>query len=313
MRQDLGAEINRYREMLAREPNSYCFAPLADLYRKTGLLDDAIAVARRGCELHPDYVGGYLALGRACREKGLNDESRAALEKVAVITPDNLLAQKLLSRIYLEQGDVQGAEKYLKMVLAQSPDDFEIRALLDSLVKESADEPASGLSLIDETADISPPADDDFEIAEDDEGILEDLEIIEELSDEDLLEFDENDPSQDAGDSPAGFTGPMVTATMAELYLSQGFAPRALAIYRELLASDPYNADLQMRIREVTAIIGKDAVADSGSPAARAEDVTDSISPEQIPIQEGSIALAVGGDNVVETLEKWLEAIKRRR
>jgi tetratricopeptide (TPR) repeat protein len=313
MEKDLGAEIYRYREMLAREPNSYCFAPLADLYRKTGLLDDAIAVARRGCELHPDYVGGYLALGRACREKGLNDESVAALEKVAVITPDNLLAQKLLSRIYLEQGDVKGAEKSLKMVLAQSPDDFETRALLDSLVKESADESASGLSPIEEMADIRPSANEDFEIAEDDEGILEDLEIIEELSDEDLLEFDEDVPSQDAGDSPAGFTSPVVTVTMAELYQSQGFAPRALAIYRELLATDPYNADLQKRIRDVTALIEKDAVGDRGSPAARAEDVSNAISPEQIPIEEGSTASVVVGNNVVETLEKWLEAIKRRR
>ena len=160
---------------------------------------------------------------------------------------------------------------------------------------------------------LRPSADDDFEIAEDDEGIFEDLEIIEELSDDDLLEFDEDAPSRAADDSPADLTGPMVTVTMAELYQSQGFAPRALAIYREMLASDPHNADLQKRIREVTAIIEKAAVADSGSPAARAEEVPDSLYPEQIPLQDGLNASAVSEDTVVETLEKWLEAIKRRR
>jgi tetratricopeptide (TPR) repeat protein len=313
MEQDLLAEINRFMEMLAREPNSYCFAPLADLYRKSGLLDDAIAVARRGCEIHPDYVGGYLALGRACREKGLNDESRAALEKVAAITPDNLLAQKLLSSIYLEQGDKLKAEKSLQMVIAQSPEDLESRSLLDSLVGDSSDETAFALSPTTETAVYRSSGPEDFEIEEDEEGILEDLEFIEELSDEDLLEFDEEDPAQFADDSETGFTSPMVTVTMAELYLSQGFAPRALTIYREMLASDPNNADLRKRILDVSAMIEEGSSGDVWSPAARPEDVADATSPEQFSMLEGSTPSSGVGDNVVETLEKWLDAIKGRR
>jgi tetratricopeptide (TPR) repeat protein len=293
MGQDLGTEINKYREMLAREPNSYCFAPLADLYRKSGLLDDAISVARRGCELHPDYVGGYLALGRACLEKGLNDDSRTALEKVLVITPDNLLAQKLLSRIYLEQGDARLAEKSLLSVLGQSPDDLETRALLDALVKQSADE--------------------EFEIMSEDEDILEDLEIIEELSDDDLLEFDVDAPPQAADDSETEFSSPMLTVTMAELYLSQGFTSKALSIYREMLAADPHNDDVQKRILALTETLGNDAVGDRDLPADREANVPEATTPERCLIRSESTNSGVVGDKVVETLEQWLEAIKRRQ
>ena len=293
MGQDLVAEINRYEEMLAREPNSYCFAPLADLYRKSGLLDDAISVARRGCELHPDYVGGYLALGRACREKGLNDDSRTALEKVLAISPDNLLAQKLLSRIYLERGDSRLAEMSLRSVLAQSPDDLETRELLDALVKE--------------------PADDEFGMMDDDEGILEDLEVIEELSDDDLLDFDEDATPGTAEDTAADFSSPVLTVTMAELYLSQGFASKALAIYRDMLAADPLNTELQKRISDLTAADDNAVAGVREFPTARMEEVPEATAPGRSPAGGGPATSAGTEGRVVAILEQWLEAINRRR
>ena len=96
-------DIKKYEDILAKDPNSYCFAQLSELYRKTGLLDDAIHVAKRGIEVHPDYVGGHLALGRAYFDKGQKSDSRAVLELVARMTPENYTAQKLLSQIYQEQ------------------------------------------------------------------------------------------------------------------------------------------------------------------------------------------------------------------
>jgi len=111
------AEIKKYEDTLERDPNSYCFAPLSELYRKLGMVDDAIIVAKRGCDIHPEYVGGYMALGRAYLEKGMNAESREALEKVIRVTPDNLLAQRILSKIYIDAGEVVAAEKSLIIIL----------------------------------------------------------------------------------------------------------------------------------------------------------------------------------------------------
>ncbi len=43
------------------------------------------------------------------------------------------------------------------------------------------------------------------------------------------------------------------TATLAEIYARQGHLDRARAIYEELLAESPGDADLQRRLRELTA------------------------------------------------------------
>ena len=82
------SDIKKFEDTLAKDPASYCFAPLAELYRKTGLLEDAIATAQKGTALHPEYVGGYMALGRAYLDKGLKGEALEALQHVINFTPE---------------------------------------------------------------------------------------------------------------------------------------------------------------------------------------------------------------------------------
>jgi tetratricopeptide (TPR) repeat protein len=316
-----GADIKKYEDTLAKDPGSYCFAPLAELYRKQGLLDDAITVAQRGCDIHPDYVGGYMALGRAFWEKGMKDESRAALEKVVGITPDNLLAQKLLSQIYVEQGNVTAARKALRLVLSQSPEDMESQALLDSLKDPSA---------LEFQSDPDMEGEDNRNIAssmKEEDVALEDLEeadIIEELTDEDLFEENEFVVSPVKAETPlqedAIFSegkNPVSTITLAELYVTQGFVKRALTIYRELLEADPGNADVKNRLYELKKTIDDDTVTARNNLLAADEAVTevagtsgdDGVSPPEMAMTVSEVAEG----SVIETLEKWLDTIRRRR
>ena len=46
----LVAAIRRHEERLARDPGSLAFAQLADLYRKAGRMQDAIALCRLGLD-----------------------------------------------------------------------------------------------------------------------------------------------------------------------------------------------------------------------------------------------------------------------
>ena len=174
------AEIKKYEDTLARDPASYCFAPLAEVYRKVGLLDDAINVAKKGCEIHPEYVGGYMALGRAYLEKGLKNEGRQALEKVIGITPDNLLALKLLSKFYVEEGEKTEAEKVLLLILEQAPEDEESRTLLATINnKLSHAEQVEYGNIEDQTPRnycTSIPVEEPLEVNEED---LEEAEIVE--------------------------------------------------------------------------------------------------------------------------------------
>lgn len=255
-------EIKKYEDILARDPNSYCFAPLAELYRKLGMLDDAINIAKKGCEMHLEYVGGFMALGRAYFEKGMMIESRVALEKVVRGTPDNLLAQRLLSQIYIDAGEIDAAEKTLKTIIFQNPGDIECQILLDSLartvgvlkqavVDPNSEESGTGFGeaensdygfLPEEEADGAFDLD-DAEIVEEFEDLEVSKVICPEKSPESVAEF--------AIDGEPRGKDPLNTTTLAELYVSQGFLKRALTIYRELLLADPDNMELKNRLVEL--------------------------------------------------------------
>jgi len=288
-------EIQRYEDMLAADPHSYCFAPLSELYRKLGLLDDAISVAKKGCELHPDYPGGFFALGSAYCEKGLKEEARAALERVVVFNPDNLSAQRLLGQLYAEAGEIALAKKALGQVLLQNPDDAESALLLRSLAPS--------------TSGAAP-----------DEEFLEEAEVIEELTE--LLEEEDNlvdqvdverlEESQESGwfeepDEPeesiaqSASRDPLTTATLAELYVSQGHLDKALAIYQQLLATDPTNRQFRAKCEELQAARERQGEAAIPGTTARPE-------PPPLPAQ----AAAPPGDAVAE-LSRWLENIRRKK
>jgi len=59
-------DIKTLEEQLANSPDSFCFARLADVYLKVGLVDDALHTARRGVAKHPCYLSGQRALSLAC-------------------------------------------------------------------------------------------------------------------------------------------------------------------------------------------------------------------------------------------------------
>jgi tetratricopeptide (TPR) repeat protein len=275
------AEIKKYEDTLERDPNSYCFAPLSELYRKLGMVDDAIVVARRGCDIHPEYVGGYLALGRAYLEKGMNAESRESLEKVVRVTPDNLLAQRILSKIYIDAGEVAAAEQSLKIILSHNPDDSESQMLLQSLIRTSGamsqplPEPET------EKTDIPSPeiAIPGIELSQWDESEdlieLEEWDIVEDITEENPPEFIEENREVGGFASPQEMEeetevlsggdaleekDPLTTVTLAELFVSQGFPKRALTIFRELLETDPENLELKNRILALKQEIDEDDV-----------------------------------------------------
>jgi tetratricopeptide (TPR) repeat protein len=317
-------DIKKYEDMLAKDPHSYCFAPLAEIYRKLGLLDDAITVAGQGCEIHPDYVGGFMALGRAYYEKGLKEESKAALERVVRGTPDNLLAQKLLCHIYLENGDSASARKSLLDILSLNPDDLESQVLLKSLELDGGGAPQSGYEVSDEPDSSLEPGYDELsaEAVSEDDWFLAEAEVIEEL--DDAVEED-GDEYFAAADHAAEVTissafdegakrDPLKTATLAELYVSQGLLGSALDIYRELLETEPENPEYGKRHAELGATMAEAAesvLQEVAFAVTEMPQAAGAIPPANVSAE--SELASTGTDAVVVTLERWLENIRRRR
>lgn len=329
-------EIKKYEDSLAKDPASYCFAPLAELYRRIGLVDDAIAVAQKGTELHPDYVGGHLALGRAYFEKAMIAESRSELECVVKFTPDNLLAQKLLSQVYIELGETTLAQKALESLLEANPADSESRITLESL-QGSALSGEVSVEILENGPDEWPRESPDYHIEV--ESVVEgdddaELELIEELYEE-VLDDELTGIYATAVDEPAAehvdsqeesFSAaqneetvcevPFKTATMAELYVSQGHLQEAIDIYSELTAEEPMNAGYVARLASLQGTLGADA---DDPPMHAVNSMSDSC--ENVPVQAAADDIvawdvpgaASGEDTAIAGLEEWLETIRRVR
>jgi tetratricopeptide (TPR) repeat protein len=160
------SEIKGYEERLKKNPASYCFAPLAEVYLRAGLLDDALAVTRAGVIRYPGFVAGQMALARVCHQKGLVDECRSALEVVTGAVPEHAEAQRMLARLYTESGRGQEACRALQTLLEFCPDDMTATHELESLQRRfTVDSIEDELELIEFT----------------------DADIFEEFEDEDLL------------------------------------------------------------------------------------------------------------------------------
>ena len=116
-------EINRYREILARESSSLVFAALSEAYRRRNMLDQAIAVCKKGLHHHPGFLSGRVALARAYVDKGETDQAVKELERVILAAPDNLIAQGLLLAVYEEKHDWDNLEKTVHRILSVDPRD----------------------------------------------------------------------------------------------------------------------------------------------------------------------------------------------
>jgi len=292
MQQDselIWADIKNYEQRLEQNPDSYLFARLSEVYLKVQLVDDALHVARQGAARHPSYVAGQRALAMACNAKGLNEECLQALQKVAAASPDDLEVQKLLGRLLAKSGDHVAAQKAFNTALEFQPDDEECKVELNSFIKESAfTQTASSEdvdfgfgALIDETED----------------------EIIE-LSEADIVEEPEQEPAgMFVAETLQEEQDPLKTATLAELYVQQGFEAKAVEIYRAIVAENPFNSSARARMEELEAKIAAGALTSEAT-----------VSPfkgMEKHMQEFPASIQGVAAVAIDTLEEWLANIRR--
>ena len=194
-----------------------------------GLVDDALQLRGRGLQNILRYLAGQRALSLACHAKGLIDECRVALKRVTEALPEDHRSQKLLGRLSAEGGDLNAARLAFRTALEFVPDDVECRIELEMLEH-------SGGSTFDGTAALPV----------DNEEILEDLEIIEDEEPDTGLYRREPETAAVAPLEP--HHDPLSTATLAELYVTQGFIHKALDIYRSIQTENPGNSLVRARI-----------------------------------------------------------------
>ncbi|MEK6725303.1 MAG: tetratricopeptide repeat protein [Deltaproteobacteria bacterium] len=332
-------EINKYLAILSKDPGSMVFAPLAEAYRKAGMLDEAIATARDGLKLRPDYVSGMVALGRAYFEKGLLAEARENLEKVLIIAPDNIIAAGILEEIKSKWSVVrgQGPEKPEPVtpdlepdkavsqeseVGSQKIDEPEIEELTeleefieleevdaeeksgDFQVEEiSFEAPEPGLGLAKEVKETE-----EEKTAEDigiwGEEAASELEAEPAISE--VIEPEAQLRSPEVEEKEARSRKEITTETIADLYIKQGYFDKAIDIYQTLYDADPGNDDIKRKLDELKKQLS--GVSDQGAEVKR---------PEEELVVRWAESTGQGAelktDENIDRLGSWLKTIQSER
>jgi len=280
----LWSAAKRFEGVLRTDAAALSFAPLADIYRRLGLLEESIETARKGCSLHPDFAAGQMALAKSALEFGYKDEAVRALEAVVRVTPENLEAQRLLADLYAADGK-EDAALHCHSVANSLDVEFQEAAAPaafieePSVIEEIPDADILDLSeelIEDETFDDSTQQ---FAASPDRPSLGDAVNRAEPF----LME---TPPPFFVEDQPVAAVAPVLaSATIAELYVSQGFPDKGADVYRELLSADPMNESFGKRLLELT-------------------------QPEEQPPVE---VKAVQADGLLDKLQDWLGNIGRAR
>ena len=97
-------KIATFTELLAKDPHSTAFVSLSDIYRRMGLLEDALEVVEKGVKALPRFSPGYVMLGRLRLACGALEEAAAAFETALSMDEENLAASKGLAQVLIRLG-----------------------------------------------------------------------------------------------------------------------------------------------------------------------------------------------------------------
>jgi tetratricopeptide (TPR) repeat protein len=334
-------EIDELFERYRRAPGSHVFAPLADAYRKLGLVEEALDICARGLSANPRYASGYVVQGKCQYDAGRADRAEASFRRVLELDPNNLVALRYLGIIRAACGDTEGARGLFQHILTLDPGDKDIRQRLDA-VQENA--PVSADSLVDEiegvlqaerpAAAVAKPVvvraaaddedhdddddDDDEDDNDDDDNDDEDEKDVLELRD--VRENFEGSPILLGDDSMTSEY--IATVTLADIFASQGYAAKALKIYRDVSRRQPDNDDVRRKIAALESggsiiALGHDAAAKEPAPAEpRAPEPTASASvaaptsaPPGAPATPASASTVIDEGRSYEQFKRWLRTV----
>jgi len=120
------SKIGEYEEELARNPGSDVFVPLAEAYRKMGLLEEASAAIEKGLPHHADLVAAHVAQGRIRAQQGDLEGAVFAFEQALHRDAQHVQGLKGLARVRLMQNAPQMAIPVIKKLAELRPDDPDV-------------------------------------------------------------------------------------------------------------------------------------------------------------------------------------------
>ena len=117
--------LAKYLSLYEKDPSSRAFAPLAESYRKLGMIKEAFDVLKGGIQKHPTYTLGYLILGKCYFDNEDYDSCYTTLRPFVGDNTDNLILLKVFGNCCEKIGHLEEALESYKFLLLNNPRDVE--------------------------------------------------------------------------------------------------------------------------------------------------------------------------------------------
>lgn len=126
------SRIEDLRKRYHENPRRF-FAPLANEYRKAGLLDRALLLCQKHVAEQPENMNGLVVYGQTLFELQQPEAARAPFEQALQLDPENLIALRHLGDIARHLGDTDAAKGWYERVLELDRRNDEVIELLAQL------------------------------------------------------------------------------------------------------------------------------------------------------------------------------------
>lgn len=117
------ALLAKYFNMYKKNPRSRVFAPLAESYRKLGMLDEAYKILKDGIRNHPTYTLGYIVLAHCYYDEQKYENTYNTLRPIVNQNADNISLQKIFAQSCIHLGHLEEALDTFKYLLFMNPKD----------------------------------------------------------------------------------------------------------------------------------------------------------------------------------------------
>lgn len=130
--------LNKYTLMYEKKPRSRVFAPLAETYRKLGMIDESLKILKEGIKNHPSYTLGYIVLAHCYFDMQNYEMAYNTIRPFVAQNLENITLQKLFAKTCINLGHLEEALQTFKYLLLINPKDQyvadQIKLLEDDLL-----------------------------------------------------------------------------------------------------------------------------------------------------------------------------------
>ncbi len=282
--------------MYEKKPRSRVFAPLAETYRKLGMLDDAFKILQKGIKNHPGYTLGYIVLSHCYYDIQNYEMAYNTIRPFVSQNLENITLQKLFAKICINLGYLEEALETFKYLLLINPKDEyvaeQVKLLEDDLLIQDIDDSVETKNLdssFDEdewvqvdfnaSKSIEKQTDNsqvDFQdwVMEKSENPLESfkkevsdehIKINHHKLDDDYFHEDYDNESSDVilpleENEEESQAKPIITHTLVDLYIKQGHLGKAANILESILELHPNDLVTQQKLDEVTVLLAQETL-----------------------------------------------------